>query len=569
MQHAPFRLKAALAAGASLAVLGSAGVASAQVQQPSAPLQLRTDYLGYSASASARVGYSDNINLQRDELADSELFLSTLLTGGAVVSTPRVTGLLLGDLDLSYLTDQNDFVVNQNISGTSTFTAVDNWLYLDISGATTRQLVGDNARFSGNINAARGQRANVHSYSASPYVYHRFADLSSAEVRYRFTQVFVDDSNQEFNPFGGGAFNDSRSNEVLASYESGGLLNRARFRITAYGNDTSEDTQEVIFDDGSGPQVLSDFDYRQGAVTGDVEFAVNQSFALSGAVGYDEIDTDGLAELFFDEEELSGVFWRAGFSATPGRRSSVRVEYGERYGDDFINASVNYRISSRLIFTADANRTFRTRTQSVSSQFRTTSRAALDFADRLREGQELSPRGVIEAANFFSGGLGGGFAQTTGVAVTDAASAFLRGGFGRTNLSLGGFYTDEEFGFRQVETYGARFEVRRRLSRRLTAYGNVDYRRADTTVDTATCEANPVVFGFDTTDPLFDAVTQCANLATNNGVTDTVIARIGGAYRLFQDASLFVEGTRADRFSPNELLEYAENSILVGITLDF
>ena len=59
MRHAQFRsktacLKNAFAAGASLAALGSAGAALAQVQQPSAPLQLRTDYLGYSASASAR-----------------------------------------------------------------------------------------------------------------------------------------------------------------------------------------------------------------------------------------------------------------------------------------------------------------------------------------------------------------------------------------------------------------------------------------------------------------------------------------------------------------------------------
>ena len=575
MRHAQFRsktacLKNALAAGASLAALGSAGAAMAQVQQPSAPLQLRTDYLGYSASASARVGYSDNINLQRDELADSELFLSTLLTGGAVVSTPRVTALFLGDLDLSYLTDQSDFVVNQDIAGTSTFTALDNWLYVDLSGSTTRQLVGDNARFSGSINSARGQRANVHSYSASPYVYRRFADLSSAEVRYRFTQVFVDDSNQALNPFGGGAFNDSRSNEVLASYESGGLLNRARFRVTAYGNDTSEDTPEVVFDDGSGPQMLSDFEYRQGSVTGDAQFSINQSFALSGAIGYDEVETDGLAELFFDDDELSGFFWRAGFSASPGRRSSIRLEYGERYGDDFINANINYRLSQRFVFTASANRSFRTRAQSVSSQFRTTSRAALDFADQLREGQELSPRGVVDAANFFAGSLSGaGAVQTTGVAVADSASAFLRGGFGRTDLSVGGFYADENFGFRQVETYGARFEARRRLSRRLTAYGNVDYRRADTTVDLATCEANPVVFGFDTTDPLFDAATQCANLTLNNGVTNTVIARAGGAYRLFEDASVFIEGAHTERFSPNDLLEYSENSILAGITLDF
>ena len=138
-----------------------------------------------------------------------------------------------------------------------------------------------------------------------------------------------------------------------------------------------------------------------------------------------------------------------------------------------------------------------------------------------------------------------------------------------TELSLNGFYSDDDFGYRQIETYGGELNIRRRMARRLTGYGSLQYRRTDTTFDQATCVSNPLIFGLDTMDPLFDAVTSCATLAVENGVTNTVIGRIGASYRLYENASVFAEIAHTERFSPNALLEYDENNILAGITVDF
>ena len=553
-------LRAALHLGAAFSVLG--GAALAQSNEPNAPLSFRTDYFGYSLSGSARVGYSDNINLTSGSNKDDEFILSTLFTGGAIISTPRVTGVLLGDLDFSYLIDQSDFLVSQNVGAVSTFTALDNWFYLDIAGSTQRQIVGDNARFSGNVNAARGQQVNVHSYSASPYLYHQLADQSSIEARYRFSQSLVDDSNQDLNPFGGAAFNDTLAHEVMLNYDSGALLSRARFGVSAYGSDVTEDSQDFIFDAGDGFELFSEFEFRQGSISSNVQFALTDAFSLSGAAGYDEVETGDITALFFNDEDLSGVFWRAGFIATPGRRSSFRIEYGERYGDDFINADISYRISSRLNFSARAERSFRTRTQSLSSRFRGSARATLDFADRLREGQELSPRAVIDAANFLTSGANVNLAQTSGVAVSDSAFASLSGRFERTSIAFNANFSDDDFGFRQVEVYGAGLNARRELSRRVSAYGSIAYRHADTNVDTSTCEANPAVFGL-------EAAGDCATLAANNGIADTVIGRIGAAYRVYANASVFAEYSRTERFSENDVLEFSENSVFAGITVDF
>lgn len=547
-------VRKALLAGAAMTV--TAGAAIAQVSTPNPPLKLSTDYFGYAAGVSVRAGYSDNINLESGSMADEEYILSALFTGGAIYSTPRVTAIILGDLDFSYLIDRSDFVVNQNIGATSTFTGVDNWLYFDLSGSTSRQLVGDNARFSGNINAARGQRADVHAYSASPYVFHEFADESTTELRYRFSQVFVDEEASPLAFFTGSSLNDSTTHEVLAQYDSGRAFNRLGVRLTAFGSDTTE----------NGIDAFPDFEYRQGALSMDARFFVTDRFALSGAAGYDEVETEGAAAVFFDDDELSGFFWRAGFTALPGSRSMLRLEYGERYDDEFIDAEARYDISSRLRFTAGASRSFRTRAQSVSSQFHSTQRNVLEFADRLREGQEQSARGIIDSANWYANSLNFGRAQTTGVAISDTAYASLTGQLGRTDVAIRGFYSDDDFGFRQIKTTGGTFDLRRRMSRRLTGYGSVAYRRADTEIDTATCEANPAFFGFDPS--VFDPM-DCADLAARSGVTNTIIGRVGASYALYENVSAFAEVSHTERFAPNSLLEYDENTALVGVTLEF
>ncbi len=550
-------VKGALMAGVCASVLG--GTAFAQVGGPEAPLKMKSQYLGYSAAVSTRFTYSDNLDLRRDGLKDDEYILSTILTGGAIISTKRLTALVLGDLDFSYLIDRSDFLVNQNIGATATATVSENLAYVDISAQTSRQLVGDNARFSSSLNNARNQQANVHSYSASPYIYHQMADQSSVEVRYRFSQVFVDDSRTAANSFRSSFLNDSMSHEAFASYQTGSALERVRIRASAYANTTKET--------GSGD--LPNFEYEQGSLYTDLRYAIDDKFSLSGAVGYDEVDTDAAAALFFNDDELSGVFWRAGFTVRPNRRGSARIEYGERYGGDFIDADIKYQLTRRLVFSASAGRTFQTRAQGVNSQFKSVQTQTLDFADRLRDGEEGSPRNVINAANRFARTLSGRSAQTVGVSVTDRASASISAVYDRTDVTLSAYGSDSDFGFRQIETYGVALSARHRLSRRLTGYGNFRFRRSDTTIDTAICEANPVIFGLDTMDILFDPVADCAAVAAGNGLTNTVIGRVGGSYRLYKNVSAYTEASYTKRFSPIAALEYDETSILVGATLEF
>ncbi|MGE0408147.1 MAG: hypothetical protein AB7P23_02665 [Amphiplicatus sp.] len=530
--------------------------AFADIGPPSPPLRLKSDYFGYAASVSPRVGYTDNIDLAPDGLKEGSFNFSTLFSGAAIYSTPRVTGIMNGDLDLSYLTEGSDFAVNQNVGAAATATVADNLFYVDLAGSTSRQLLGENARFSQNINAARRQRANVHTISASPYLFHEFADESSAQLRYRYSRAFIDDSRAGANPFRSDFLNDSQTQELVAVYDSGSAFDRLRFTGTAYGSKTVEDGS-VIF-----PRLES----RQKFVSGEMQFALSSHFALSGAVGYDDIDTD-VAVAFFDDDALSGFFWRAGFYATPGPRTTLRVEYGRRYDDDFVDASLSYEISKRFTLRAGAGQSFETRAQTYNARFFENERATLDFADRLREGEALSPEGVIAAANRFDDlGI---YAQSTGIGVGKRAYAQLQGAWERTELYASAYYDNVDYGFRETKMLTASVNAERRLSRRLSAYGGLFYRRSETTLDQAVCLTSPFLFGFDVNEPLFDPVDACLDYAFENGLTNTIGGRVGASYRLYENVSAFGEFAHTNRFADSALLEYGENAGIIGVTLEF
>ncbi len=551
----PRRAKAALlATAASAAVFGAAALAQEQDTGPQAQLRFRNDYFGYGLSVGPRVTYTDNINLSNDLNKEDEIAGSIAGNGSLIYSNNRLTAIVDGSLDVSYLVDQSRLVASQDVGAVGTLTIAENLFYFDAAGSTSRQLAGENARFSRNINAGRAQRVNVHNIALSPYLNRRFSDGSAAELRYRVSQVLIDDDR---NTFGTTFNNDSRTQEAIATYQTGERFDRVEIGLTAYGNKTRE----------YGSPAIQDFEFKQGTLSADLQFAVNERFALTGAVGYDEVSTDAPPQ-FIPEDRLTGFFWRAGFRARPGRRTDVRLEYGERYDDDFINADLRYELTNRINFSANASRSFRTRAQAVSTNYEALQRRTLDFVDRLRQGEAGDAEGIIDALTRsnrqrFS-------AQNIGFGIANEANARLSALFGtRSTASLYGFYNDTDFGFRQITTYGGGLGVQHQMSRRLSAFGDLFYRYVDSTSDLTSCLADPRLFGFDVTLPGFDPMVACDSLVGIEGVTNTVGGRLGASYRLARNVSAFGEYSHTERFSKNAFLEYGENTVTFGLQVDF
>lgn len=547
----PRLAKAALLATSTF--VASAG-ALAQVNEtgPVAPLRFRNDYFGYALGVGPRLTYSDNIGLANDGLEESEFGVGSAVIGSAIYSTRRFTGVADAAINTSFLVDEGELAVNQDVGVVGTATLIENLLFIDLAGATARQLAGDNARFSQNLFAARQQRLNVHNFAFSPYLNRRFNDGSAAELRYRFSQVFIDNDDA----FGDLFNDDSTGQEIVASYNTGEKFDRLQVGVSAFGVRTSE----------SGARLIGDFEYEQGSAVVDAQLALSERFSIAGSVGYDEVDTTAPAG-FIPDDELSGVYWDAGFRARPGNRTNISLRYGRRYDDDFINADVRYQLSDRVSFGVGASRSFRTRAQSVSTQYEALQRRVLDFAEQVRGGSTRSASEIVDSltrsyANRFD-------AQTIGIGVSNDAFARLSGVFGRTTVGAQANYSDTDFGFRQIETIGGGLSAQRQTSRRGRAYTNLFYRYADTTVDPLQCQTFPAFFGLDTTQPGFDVVAECALVASGNGKTNTVGGRLGYSYRVFQNVSAFGEFAHTQRFSRNPGLEYDENSFTAGLQVDF
>lgn len=556
MRPLPRSAKRVLLATAAFVVAGgAAALAQNQDVGPQAPLRFRNDYFGYGFAVGPRVSYTDNIALAPDGFKNSEFAFGVGGDGSAIFSNNRFTGIIDGSLDVSYLVDQSELVASQDIGAVGTATIAENLFYVDVGGSTSRQLAGENARFSQNVNAGRNQRVNVHNFAVSPYLNRRFANGSAAELRYRFSQVFIDPNSTNLaNP----TFSrNSRSQEVVATYDSGNALDRLDFTLTAYGNKTRE----------FGAVILEDFEYEQGTLQGDLQFAVTDRFALAGTVGYDDVDTTAPAT-FIPEDQLTGFFWNAGFRARPGRKTDILLKYGRRYDDDFINGAIRYDISERVRFSASAARTFQTRAQTIATQYQALQRRTLDFVETLRaEGGVGDASGVVDALTRVSRQRFG--AQQIGLGVSNNANASLAANFGRTTVAAYAAYHDTDYGFRQIETIGGGLNAQRALSRRMAAYANVFYRRVDSQADLTSCLADPTLFGFDITAPGFDATTACNALIGFQGKTNTAGGRIGLSYRVYQNVSAFGEYSHTQRFSQNPLLEYGENAVTAGLQVEF
>lgn len=549
-----FARSALFATAAAVVVCQSVALAQNQQAGPQASLQFRNDYFGYGLAVGPRVSYTDNIALAPDGLRDDEFAAGVAANGSAIYSTNRFTGIIDGSLDVSYLTNQSELVASQDVGAVGTATIADNLFYVDVGASSSRQLAGENARFTQNVNAGRNQRVNVHNVAASPYFNRRFANGSAAELRYRFSQVYIDPNQSNLaNP----SFSrNSRTQEVVATYDSGNAFDRLDVTLTAYGNRTRD----------YGAQLLQDYEYEQGTLQGDLQFALTDRFALAGTIGYDDVDTTAPAT-FIPEDQLTGVFWNAGFHARPGRKTDILIKYGQRYDDDFIDGTIRYDISERVTFSATAARTFQTRAQTIATQYQALQRRTLDFVEALRAGGGGDASGVVDAMTRVARQRLS--AQQIGLGVSNNVNASLAGDFGRTKVGIQANYHDTDYGFRQIETIGAGLSAQRALSRRMAAYTNVFYRRVDSGADVASCIADPTLFGFDVTIPGFDAMTACDSLVGFQGRTSTVGGRVGIAYRLYKNVSAFGEYGHAQRFSPNAALEYGENSVTAGLQVEF
>lgn len=260
--------------------------------------------------------YSDNVRLGTTSNASgSGDFISQV--------NPGITMTGLGprfNLNLNYAMNNLFYAQNSNLTRTrhqlsalGTAELIEDLFFVDGRATMAQQnlsLTGPQSLDNVNVT---GNRADVRSYSISPYLRHRFQDFASAEVRYNLSQV-TSSAN---------ALSNSQGTGYLFALNSG-----SAFRTLGWGFNYSNQT--VHFDRSN-----RNAEFERYMAT--LRYRVTGQFGLIATGGYEKNSFLSI------RGSPSSPTWTVGFMWTPTERTSIAISGGQRFFGDTYSALAKHR----------------------------------------------------------------------------------------------------------------------------------------------------------------------------------------------------------------------------------
>lgn len=202
-------------------------------------------------------------------------------------------------------------------------------LYFDARASVGQQNIsafGTQSSSNANINP---NRAEVRTYSISPYLVQRFENLASAQLRYTHES------------FGTSSVDNTTSNLVSNSNidRLSLLVNSGpAFQVVTWGAQASTERNNF-----SGLDSV-----QRSNVSGNLGYVVDPALRLTTAVGYEKETYDSPGE------QPQGVYYNGGFIWTPTPRTNLTATAGHRYFGKTYDLAASHR-SRRTIFSIDYN----------------------------------------------------------------------------------------------------------------------------------------------------------------------------------------------------------------------
>ena len=555
----------------------------------------------------------------------SNVILSATLRGASVYDRPGLTGVISGSVQVSGYTDneeidqrvlddllspiepgslpdgieptevqavtlalggEEEIFIRPDIAGSATLRLAEDLFYVDVSGLAQQQSIARNAELENESAGQVGDQTTYVGGSISPYFTREVAGGGAVEARYRLSAITVADEEFEPRPLPGEEVpdegqqfaNDSVSHQVLAEYRSGEVLDRIAFLIRAEAAENEE----------TGSDILDEITLRRLSGSGKVAYDLSRQFAVTGEIGYDEIEvdvTDPNPELVLSDpndpnsplvpvddtdddalsDDFSGVFWSVGFEYEPTRKTLIAASIGERFGGTQFEGSVRYQPNPRLSIRAIAERELGTGAEATFDAFRALNGQTLGLVEQLSRVQQDSASRLLDRAVGFQGGTRSVFRQQAGLSVRNDVRIGATYTLRRTDFSADLFWNEAEFpvgqngveGDRTNSTYGVDLATNRQLSRRLSLNARARVRRNEGTFPEDRLLGLPS--GQD------EAATQTFLSAGASYALGRNLALTGQVYHSRRDVDGEVQtvGTRGTG------LEFEENAVSAGIRWTF
>ncbi len=288
----------------------------------------------FKPTALVRETYTDNVALQRDELARNE-FITEAAPGFIVTSNgPRLnlaanaqwSRFLYSDKDAPNVYDSS-----RRYQATARAMVVDDLFYIDGGATGQRQAISAFGQLGDN-QFSRLNSTDISTWRISPYVQHRFGTTAAATVR--FTRDSVDAANN--------AFGSSVASSVTTNVSSGPAFTNLGWNLSYYHQDLNNR--------------IAGSSASENATLG-LRYRVMPHLNLTASGGYDDYEYASL------NERTAGRSWSAGFAWAPSSRTNVEASFGHRYFGKTGSLNSSYRTAHSVWSVVYSDQVTTTRSQ--------------------------------------------------------------------------------------------------------------------------------------------------------------------------------------------------------------
>jgi len=243
---------------------------------------------------------------------------------------------------------QNQILVNAQTNGTAI--VIPERLFFDAQGS-----IGELARsgirgFGNEAQIPANDRVQQYAYSASPYAFIPFDSSTSAEVRYRISQVlFSGNTGAIVSPLTGlplAPISNSMQNEAFAKLKTTALSDRALLSLTG------------DFDDFSAPG--TEFASQNLTVAAGASYLIGHALWATGSVGFERLIFPDLPILNF-----SGPTWEVGGRYAPSDTRLVALSFGSYEGRLGFRGDLKYAVTQIVSIFATYSQQIQTPQQAV------------------------------------------------------------------------------------------------------------------------------------------------------------------------------------------------------------
>ena len=315
---------------------------------------------------SATETYTDNVALATHGLERSDLVTQISPGFSVTANGPRLK--LRANYQLqgtTYLHSNGSSGFSNILDGSLTADLIQDLFYIDARANVSQQNISAFGPQSTNNININNNRADVRTYSISPYLRHNFGSRAFGELRYAHDSVGTNSNLLA-------ASNIDRVSMVLNSGEA--------FQKISWGARASAQKNHY----NGQPDV------DQDSISGNVRYFLSPHFSLTATGGYERDTYVTLAD------KPSGTFYNAGFVWKPTSRTEVSATAGHRYFGQTYSFLANHR-ARNTVFNVTYTEDITTAQQQFLAQPRVSTAAFLDQLYSAQIPDPVARQQVIDA----------------------------------------------------------------------------------------------------------------------------------------------------------------------------